>query len=90
MLDTVKPQPLPTTGKAEVTPLVIADLVARSEAGRAKYNGRTLKTFNGRDALVDLYQELLDASVYIRQRIEEEAVALHLFRTLEFSGEGCA
>lgn len=33
-----------------------------------------LQPFNGRDALVDAYQEAVDLAVYLRQRIEEESV----------------
>jgi hypothetical protein len=64
-------QPEPTPGDAEVTPLVIADLQAWSDFGARKY-GTRLQTFNGRDALVDAYQEALDLCCYLRQRIEEE------------------
>lgn len=57
-------------GLRPVWELVIEDMLARDEVGRAKY-GTPLQTHNGRDALVDLYQELLDACVYLRQEIEE-------------------
>ena len=42
------------------------DFARRSLQGRAKY-GTVLRTDNGRDALVDAYQELLDAAVYLHQ-----------------------
>jgi hypothetical protein len=42
----------------------------RDQAGLAKY-GTRLQPFNGRDALVDAYQEALDLVVYLRQRIAE-------------------
>jgi hypothetical protein len=42
---------------------VSADLKYRAEVGRSKY-GTYLTTDNGRDALVDLYEELLDAYMY--------------------------
>ena len=63
-------QPVPTKGKVDILPLVIADLRARDVAGRKKY-GTTLQTNNGRDALVDAYQEALDLAMYLRQAIEE-------------------
>lgn len=64
-------QPMPGNHAGyEVLPLVISDLRARAAAGLLKY-GTALKTGNGRDALVDLYQELLDAAMYARQRIAE-------------------
>lgn len=73
MLDSkaATPQPMPQTGKVAVAPVVIADIEARVEAGRQKY-GTLLETHNGRSALWDLYQELIDACMYARQRILEE------------------
>jgi len=68
--DAAKKQPMPTKGKVDILPLVIADLRARDVAGRKKY-GTTLQANNGRDALVDLIQELMDAVMYLRQLIEE-------------------
>jgi hypothetical protein len=52
---------------------LISDLEARAQMGMAKY-GTRLKAHNGRSALVDLYQELMDAFVYMRQHIEEQHV----------------
>lgn len=66
----VKPQPQPTGAGVPVWDLVIMDMIARDQSGRQKY-GVPLQTNNGRDALVDLYQEILDAAVYLRQAIEE-------------------
>lgn len=66
-----EPQKPPHPGQIEVIPAVIADLEARSEAGKIKY-GTALYTENGRDALVDLYQELLDAVCYLKQRLLED------------------
>ena len=51
--------------------MVLADLTNRALEGTAKY-GEPLKAHNGRNALWDLYQELLDAAMYIRQAIEEQ------------------
>jgi hypothetical protein len=50
--------------------LVIADMRARDRVGRQCY-GTPLQAHNGRDALVDAYQEALDLVVYLRQAIEE-------------------
>lgn len=50
--------------------LVIADLEARKQYGLKKY-GTLLQAFNGRDALMDAYQEALDRVVYLRQAYEE-------------------
>jgi len=60
--------PIPSSG--DITELVIADLKARRELGIAKY-GTTLQAYNGRDALLDAYQEVLDLAQYLRQAIEE-------------------
>ena len=65
-------EPMPTPGTIAILPLVIADLQQRDAAGTKKY-GTTLQANNGRDALVDLYQEILDAAMYCRQLIEETA-----------------
>lgn len=64
------PQLLPEAGKQSVTEAVIADLRQREEYGKAKY-GTSLFTHNGRDARVDLYQELLDAVQYVKQDLLE-------------------
>lgn len=65
------PQPPPVAGQMDVAPVVIADIEARVAAGKRKY-GTLLQTNNGRNALWDLYQELIDACMYIRQRLLEE------------------
>lgn len=57
--------------RKEVLPLVQADLCARVEKGTKEY-GEPLMTNNGRDALWDAYEEVLDLAMYLRQRIEEE------------------
>ena len=49
---------------------VTDDLNKRIEKGIRKY-GEPLKTFNGRNALVDAYQEALDLLVYLKQLILE-------------------
>lgn len=50
---------------------VIEDIKKRKAKGIETY-GTPLQKFNGRDALQDLYEELLDACCYIKQRLEEE------------------
>lgn len=49
---------------------VIADLEKRKELGISKY-GTLLFSDNGRDMLLDLYEELLDACCYVAGVIEE-------------------
>lgn len=61
--------PNPNSGRP-VWEMVIEDMQARDLAGRAKY-GVPLQAGNGRDALLDAYQESLDQTVYLRQAIEE-------------------
>ena len=64
-------EPPPTSSEhPAVWNLVLADIADRDKRGEAKY-GTRLKPHNGRDALVDLYQEMLDAVVYCRQVIFE-------------------
>ena len=50
--------------------LVIEDMQARDALGRERY-GTPLQPFNGRDALMDAYEESLDLCVYLRQVIYE-------------------
>lgn len=50
--------------------MVLADLTNRALEGKEKY-GEPLRAHNGRSSVVDLLQELYDASMYCRQLIEE-------------------
>jgi hypothetical protein len=68
-LNAYEPPPKKNDGP-RVWDLVIADMRERDLIGTAKY-GTPLQPFNGRDALVDAYQEALDLAVYLRQAIEE-------------------
>lgn len=54
----------------EAVQLAIADMRERDRVGRERY-GTPLTTNNGRDHLVDAYQELLDGIVYLRAEIEQ-------------------
>jgi hypothetical protein len=64
-------QPLPTPNDSiDIQTLVIADIAQRRRLGIQRY-GTALQANNGRDALRDLYEELLDAACYIRQLLEE-------------------
>lgn len=49
---------------------VIDDIKEREKKGIETY-GTTLKPYNGRNALTDLYEELLDASMYLKQYMNE-------------------
>lgn len=66
-----QPPPVPNDRPA-VWDLVIEDMRSRDQTGLSRY-GTRLQPHNGRDALVDGYQEALDLCVYLRQAIEELA-----------------
>ena len=64
-------QPLPVVNDGVfVQDLVIADFEERKQTGISRY-GTPLQTFNGRNVDLDLYEELLDATTYLRQKLEE-------------------
>ena len=50
--------------------LVLKDMAERDRSGKEKY-GTRLQPFNGRDVLIDAYEEALDLCVYLRQAIYE-------------------
>ena len=68
----VAEQPAPHGISIDISEIVIKDMQDRRELGRKRY-GESLRPFNGRDALVDAYQEALDLCVYLRQAIYEQA-----------------
>lgn len=71
MATTINDQPAPQSNTSTlIWELVIADMRERDHVGRQRY-GTPLQANNGRDALVDAYQECLDLAVYLRQAIEE-------------------
>ena len=55
---------------ARLSPGIVIDMQVRKQLGLDRY-GSLLQAGNGRDALLDLYEELLDAVVYARQVQEE-------------------
>jgi len=64
-------QPSPIANdNTPIVDLVMQDLIKRKEKGIKTY-GVPLQAGNGRDALQDLYEELLDACCYIKQAMEE-------------------
>lgn len=82
----VQPQKPPKKNKE--VPLwekVIHDMKSRDNMGYQKYKTR-LQPFNGRNASVDAYQEVLDLAVYFKQMIEERkamiAVLKHYARSV--------
>lgn len=56
--------------ETDIARLVQADLEARARTGKKTY-GERLRPHNGRRALVDAYQEVLDTAMYLRQEIVE-------------------
>lgn len=50
--------------------LVMADMQDRLQVGIERY-GTGLQPHNGRDMLKDLYEELLDAAIYVRGAMYE-------------------
>ena len=64
-------QPMPAQNDyPNVQDMVISDIEARKLVGLERY-GTLLKPFNGRDVLMDAYQEALDLAIYLRQAIFE-------------------
>lgn len=53
-----------------ITDLVLADMGERKRLGIQRY-GTPLQPHNGRDALLDAYQEAMDLTLYLRQAIYE-------------------
>lgn len=69
-----QPPPMKQPGVSSVQALVRADLEERERIGTARY-GTALQPVNGRDAMVDAYQEVLDLACYIRQFIAEQVMS---------------
>lgn len=65
-------QPLPTgdPDSPNIHELVMTDLANRMLLGIRRY-GQPLKPHNGRDPLLDAYEECLDAAAYLRQAMFE-------------------
>jgi hypothetical protein len=96
LMDSAKPEP-PPSGKGKIVyPMVLEDIRKRAKMGKEKYN-TYLRVFNGRSAIKDLYDELLDGVQYIRQHIEEMESPIELEKIAHrvgwvagiIDGEGC-
>ena len=71
MSEYINPEPTPKKNEyPAVWDLVMEDMKDRDYIGLVRY-GTRLQPFNGRNSLVDLTEELLDAMVYLRQFREE-------------------
>ena len=78
-----QPSPQHNQGPA-VWDLVVADMIERDQVGQDRY-GTRLQPDNGRDTLVDMYQEELDKIAYLRQFIEERKTLWEQLKTLRAS-----
>lgn len=87
--NTKQPPPQPSTGDCWLavisdasSPKLIADMRERRDMGIRKH-GTPLQPNNGRDAVVDCYQEVLDSIVYCKQAvIEGRDGMLSVYRSL--------
>lgn len=68
--DSTQPKPERSAVSQSVTDAVMTDMVLRRETGIRKY-GVELLSFNGRDALLEAYQESLDLTMYLKQALME-------------------
>lgn len=67
---TIEDQPEPIkTHEDSIHDLVMLDLIERKRLGLQRY-GTILQATNGRDHLIDAYQEALDLCCYLRAEIE--------------------
>jgi hypothetical protein len=88
MTSAIKEQNLPKNSEGpDITSLVIDDLELRAKKGVETY-GKRLSPFNGRNSLIDAYQEALDLGVYLKQRlIEEDTFLQELNKAIENAKE---
>lgn len=61
-------------GEPSVQSRVITDIEDRIRLGISRY-GTALQTFNGRDMLLDAYEEALDLAIYLKGALLERAQA---------------
>jgi len=59
-------------GRIDVPTSLLHDMAERDKFGTQKY-GTPLQPFNGRDPIIDAYQEALDLVVYTKQAVLESA-----------------
>lgn len=80
-------QPLPVTNNGPcIQDLVIADIETRKAVGLRRY-GTVLQPHNGRNALLDAYEEAIDLAVYLRQLLyERRALIGAITRYMEVVG----
>ena len=73
-MNAAEKQQMPSGKGKDICSLVKSDLEQRMVVGEKKYGQRLLPN-NGRNSLLDAYQEALDLCMYLRQKIEEEETA---------------
>lgn len=66
-------EPTPVGDGTIVYEIVVQDMIERANMGKERY-GTFLRTHNGRAALVDAYQELIDLIFYLRQYMLENEI----------------
>lgn len=71
MTNHISNQKIPQPGDKIVLDHVVSDIIMRAHVGKEKY-GTFLMTNNGRNPLVDAYQEALDLVVYLKQALLEQ------------------
>lgn len=67
----LQPQPTINQESQIILHKVLVDLINRSEHGQKTY-GTFLQSHNGRNALLDAYEEALDLCMYLRQALDEQ------------------
>ncbi|MER6830816.1 hypothetical protein ABT352_32820 [Streptosporangium sp. NPDC000563] len=83
-------QPLPTVNDyPDIQSLVIQDISDRREVGIGRY-GTALQPWNGRDELLDAYEEAMDLTCYLRQAMAERDSAPRDTAPCDWCGEASA
>lgn len=79
--DPATDQPLPIpTDEISVHDLVVEDVKQRKALGLRKYKS-LLQASNGRDHLLDAYEEALDLAIYLRAELDRRAVMANAVQT---------
>lgn len=74
-------------GGGPVVDLLIGDMRDRDVVGRARY-GTPLTSGNGRDHLIDAFQEQLDACVYLANALDEHGIGPSTLITIDLVPDG--
>lgn len=81
-----QPDPIPNHHPA-LWDLIISDMKGRDELGLKNY-GTRLQPFNGRSAIKDVYEELLDGMVYLKQlQIELHTISSQIKEVADMMAE---